>query len=135
MSSDFSQTMLIGRLGKDPIKSSDNAPCKFSIATAYKPKNGDEKTEWHNICAFGKLGETCMRFLKKGRLVHVVGRNSTTRYEKNGVTHYSTEVIADVVGFMDNPNSGQGNNSYQGNQNDNDYQGQQDTPPINDDTF
>ncbi len=68
----LNKVMLIGHLGKDPELSytpNGTAVCKFSIATdeSYKGDDGNvvQKTEWHNITAWRKLGEICAQYLKK----------------------------------------------------------------------
>ena len=77
---------------------------KFRIATSEKWKTNDgelkEKTEWHRISVFGKQGENCAKFLAKGRQVLVDGSLQTSSYEKDGQTHYSTDVVARNVQFL-----------------------------------
>ncbi len=91
-----------GRLGKDPeIKHTKNgkAVCHFSVATTNK-WDGGEKTEWHNIIAWGKLGETCGQYLSKGAEVFVEGRIETREWtDKDGKKCYKTEIIAANVQF------------------------------------
>lgn len=78
--------------------------CNFSVATSErrKGKNGEweKATEWHNVVSFGKSAETHGRFLDKGSLVCVVGRLQTSKYDKDGQTHYATKIIADSVEFL-----------------------------------
>ena len=68
----------------------------FSIATdeSYKDKTGKkiEKTEWHNIVAWGSLAETISKYFTKGSEILVEGKLGTRSYEKDGVKHYSTEI-------------------------------------------
>lgn len=93
--------ILIGRLGKDPevrYTQDGSMVTSFSLATdeKWKDKNGDyqQKTEWHNIVAFGKLAEICGNHLSKGSLVFVDGKISTKQWEdKDGVKRYKTEII------------------------------------------
>ena len=60
-----------------------------------------EYTEWVNIEAWGRLGEVCQEYLKKGSLVYLEGRLKTDRYEaKEGDTRYYTKVVAQVVQFL-----------------------------------
>ena len=100
----FNQVVLIGNLGKDPeIKTlkEDNEMATFSIATTERYKKDDEwvdKTEWHNIVVWQKGAVTaCKNTLQKGTTVYVVGKMTTRKYEKDGQTHYSTEVQANQV--------------------------------------
>lgn len=97
----------IGNLGKDPeIKflESGNAVTKFSIAITEKwTKDGEkqERTEWVNIEAWGKLAELAAEYLKKGSKCFVEGKLRTDKYQKEGQDHYSTKVIASTVQFLD----------------------------------
>ena len=98
--SSLNKATLIGRLGQDPeIKtfSGGASVTNFSIATSEKFKNKageqQEKTEWHNIQSWGKLGEICGQYLKKGSLVYIEGRIETREYEdKNNVKKYATSI-------------------------------------------
>lgn len=105
--SGVNKVIILGRLGKDP--ENNNGAVKFSIATSekFQDRSGQnqEKTEWHNIVAFGKLGEICLRFLAKGRMVFVEGKLSTSSYEKNGVKMFSTQIVASNVQFLSGGNS------------------------------
>jgi single-strand DNA-binding protein len=95
------KAILLGRLGKDPeVKTFEggNSVTNFSLATSkrYKDKNGEkqEKTEWHNIAAWGALGEICAKYLTKGSQVYLEGEINTRKWEdKEGVTRYSTEIV------------------------------------------
>ena len=104
----ISKTILLGRLGKDTelkYTAGGAAVCKFSLATseAWVDKQGQkqEKTEWHNITVFGKTGENCNKFLNKGSLVYIEGKNQTTSYEKDGQKLYFTSVTATIIKFLD----------------------------------
>lgn len=101
------KAILIGRIGKDPIVEflqSGTAVCKFSMATSEKftDKAGakQEKTEWHNIVAYGKLAEICGEWLKKGALVYIEGKIQTRSWDKDGVKHYMTEILADQMRML-----------------------------------
>jgi single-strand DNA-binding protein len=102
----LNKVMLIGRLGRDPeIRYSQQgiAVVNFPLATSeqWTDKNTgerQEKTEWHRIVVFGKQGEVCEKYLSKGREVFIEGRLQTRTYEKEGQTHYITEVV--VSGFQ-----------------------------------
>ena len=98
---------LIGRLTKDPEvrygAESQTAVAKFSIAIDRgKDKNGESRgTDFPNIVCFGKTAELVERFVSKGRLVGIQGRIQTGKYEKDGRTVYTTDVLADRVEFLD----------------------------------
>jgi len=102
------KVFLVGRLGRDPeIRYSQDGRgiCNFSVATSneWKDKNTGEKkerTEWSRIVAFGKLAEICGQYLSKGRQVYVEGKLQTRQWEKEGVTMYTTEIVASEVQFL-----------------------------------
>lgn len=96
----LNQCNFIGRLGKDPetkYTANQDAISNFSIACSekYKSKSGEmeEKTEWVNCTAFGRLGEICSQYLTKGSLVYISGKMNTRKWEDNsGNTRYSTGI-------------------------------------------
>jgi single-strand DNA-binding protein len=98
----------VGNLGKDPEMSylpSGQAVTKFSLATSrsYKDKSGElkEETEWHNIVAWGKLGEICAQYLKKGRQAYVEGRIQTRTWEgRDGNKRTSVDIVAENVQML-----------------------------------
>lgn len=106
--SGINKVILIGRLGRDPevrYTPDGAAIANFSIATSeeWKDKATGEKrerTEWHRIVAFRKLGEICGEYLSKGRQVYIEGRLQTRSWEKDGVTRYTTEIVASDVQFL-----------------------------------
>ena len=113
----INKVIIIGRLGNDPevrYTPSGSPVAKFSVATSeeWKDKNSGEKkerTEWHRITAWGKLGEICGEYLSKGRQVYVEGRLQTSSYDdKEGVKRYSTEIVASDVQFLGSKESGGG---------------------------
>lgn len=104
----INKVILVGNLGKDPEVSytpSGTAVAKFSIATSEKwtdKGTGEkkDKTEWHRITAFGKLGEICGEYLSKGKQVYIEGKLSYGSYEKDGVTRYTTDIIASQMQML-----------------------------------
>jgi len=105
----INRVFLIGRLGKDPeVRHTPDgtAVANFSIATSeeWKDKNSGEKrerTEWHRIVAWRRLGEICGEYLAKGRQVYIEGRIQTREWEdKEGSKRYTTEIIASQVQFL-----------------------------------
>jgi single-strand DNA-binding protein len=104
----LNKVVLIGNLGRDPEISRSQqglAVVNFSIATSeqWTDKNtGDrqEKTEWHNIVVFGKQAETCEKYLSKGSQIFIEGRLQTRNYEKEGQTHYRTEIVVSNFQFL-----------------------------------
>ena len=98
---------IIGRTTKEPevrhIPDSQLAVASFTVAID-RPKKGEEKkTDFPRVKAFGKTAELCEKYMFKGQLVAVQGRIQTGSYEKDGVTVYTTDVIADRVQFLQWP--------------------------------
>jgi single-strand DNA-binding protein len=104
----LNKIMLIGNLGRDPeIKYSQQglAVVNFPIATNEQwidKATGEkqDKTEWHRVVAFGKQAETLEKYLSKGRQVYIEGRLQARNYEKDGQTHYITEVVVTNFQFL-----------------------------------
>ena len=104
----LNKVMIIGHLGSDPElrhTTSGHSVTRFNVATNeyWKSKTGEqnEKTEWHRIVAWGRLGEICHQHLGKGRQVYIEGRLQTRSWEDNqNVKKYSTEIIASTVQFL-----------------------------------
>ena len=105
----INKVILIGRLGRDPevrYTPDGTAVANFSIATSTEwtdKGSGDkkEKTEWHRIVAWRRLGEICGEYLAKGRQVYVEGRLQTREWEdRDGNKRYTTEVVATDVQFL-----------------------------------
>lgn len=98
----LNKVMLIGRLGADPeIRSTTDGTtvATFRIATTevWKDRNNEkqERTEWHTIIAWRRLGEIARDYLKKGRLVYIEGRIQSREYEtRDGTKRKVTEIIA-----------------------------------------
>lgn len=100
----MNNVILIGRLVRDPelryTSGSQMAVCKFTLAIDRRSRE-EKKTDFPNVICFGKTAENCEKFLAKGRKVAVQGRLQTGSYEKDGVKHYTTDVIADNVEFLE----------------------------------
>jgi single-strand DNA-binding protein len=111
----LNKVMLIGHLGKDPelkYTPSGVPVASFSIATnrSWKDESGNpvEKTDWHNIVAWRKLGEICSEHLKKGSKVYVEGRLETRNYDdKEGKKVYVTEININDMIMLDSKGSSQ----------------------------
>ncbi len=107
------KAFVLGNLGKDPeLRQTPNGVnvCSFSVATSeHYTKNGQkvEETDWHNIVVWDKQAEACGKFLTKGSKVFVEGKMKTRKYDdKNGITRYTTEIIASKVDFVSTKNDG-----------------------------
>ena len=97
----LNKVMLIGNLGANPevrYTQGGKAVANFSIATNEKWTGKDgvaqEKTEWHKIVVWDKLAEICGKYLTKGKQVYIEGKLQTREWEKDGVRHWSTEIVA-----------------------------------------
>jgi single-strand DNA-binding protein len=104
----LNRVQLIGRLGKDPegkFTPTGKKVAHFSVAISnhWKTKEGEAKeyTEWVNVEAWGRLGEVCQEYLKKGSLVFVEGRLKTDRYEDKGEIKFYTKVVALSMQMLD----------------------------------
>ncbi|MBX2944545.1 MAG: single-stranded DNA-binding protein [Cyclobacteriaceae bacterium] len=112
--SGVNKVILVGRLGKDPeVRNLDSgvAVANFSIATSetYRDKTTNEKkeiTEWHNIVLWRGLAEIAQKYLHKGDMVYIEGKLRTRSWEKEGVTRYITEVVADNMTMLSTKSSG-----------------------------
>jgi len=101
------KVILIGNLGRDPetrYLPNGDAVTSISVATTetWKDKNGDkqEKTEWHRVSLFRRLGEIAGEYLKKGSQVYIEGRIEYREYEKDGQKRYSTDIIASEMKML-----------------------------------
>lgn len=101
------KVILVGNLGADPemrYTASGTAVCKFRLATSerYKDRQGNmqERTDWHRVTAWGKLAEICGQYLAKGKQVYIEGRLEYGSYEKDGVKHYTTDIIANTMQML-----------------------------------
>jgi single-strand DNA-binding protein len=103
----LNKTFLLGNLTRDPelrALPSGMQVASFGLATnrVYKDKDGSRKeaVDFHNIVVFGKQGELCSQYLKKGQTVLIEGRIQTRSWDdKDGQKKYRTEIIADRVQF------------------------------------
>ena len=102
------KVIILGRLGADPeLRSSPSGvtTCNLSIATSinWTDKNsGDkkEKTEWHRVVFFGRPAEVIDQYMKKGQQLYVEGRLETSKYEKDGIERFSTNIIGESFNFI-----------------------------------
>jgi single-strand DNA-binding protein len=94
------KVIIIGRLGKDPevrYMPNGEAVANFSLATTEKWKDNSgekqERTEWHNLVAYRRIAEVIGEYVKKGAMLYIEGKLQTRKWEKDGVTRYTTEII------------------------------------------
>ena len=109
MAASVNKVILIGNLGRDPetrFTNSGTSVTNFSLATkeSFADKSGtrQDRTDWHNIIVWGRQGETCAQYLKKGSSVYVEGRISYREYEaKDGSGKRKvTAIVAMRVQFL-----------------------------------
>ena len=116
MARGVNKVILVGNLGNDPeVKYTQGgmAVTTLSLATTSvrKDKDGNqqERTEWHRVKLFGKLGEIAGEYLKKGRQVYIEG---SIRYDKftgaDGVEKYFTDIVADEMQMLGGGGEGGG---------------------------
>jgi single-strand DNA-binding protein len=120
--SGVNKVILVGRLGKEPeVRNLDNGAvvANFSVATSevYKDRTTGERkeaTEWHNIVLWRGLAEVAQKYLHKGDMVYIEGKLRTRSWEKDGVTRYTTEIIADNMTMLSGKSGGGsgGTNEY-----------------------
>jgi single-strand DNA-binding protein len=112
--SGVNKVILVGRLGKDPeVRNLENGAsvASFTLATSesYKDRTTGEKkevTEWHNIVLWRTLAEISQKYLHKGDMVYIEGKLRTRSWEKEGVTRYTTEVVADSMTMLSTKGAG-----------------------------
>ena len=108
----MNSVVLIGRLARDPELSytpnTQTAVCRFTLAVDRPRRQGeDQGADFLRITVFGRQAETCDRYLSKGRQAAVHGRIETGSYKnREGVTVYTTDIIADGVEFLGGGNGG-----------------------------
>ena len=108
----MNSVVLIGRLARDPELSytpnTQTAVCRFTLAVDRPRRQGeDQGADFLRITVFGRQAETCDRYLSKGRQAAVHGRIETGSYKnREGVTVYTTDIIADRVEFLGGGNGG-----------------------------
>jgi single-strand DNA-binding protein len=118
MAYSLNKAVLIGNVGGDPQLSYSESGvgyCRFSLATSYSIKNKEgnweNKTDWHNIVAFGKVAELCARQLKKGSKLYLEGKITYDEYEKDSIRRKTVSIIVnnifDLVFFDKKDNTSQ----------------------------
>jgi len=136
------KVILVGNLGRDAelrYTPGGAAVCTLNMATTEKwnDKSGSkqEKTEWHRVVLWGKMGESISGYLTKGKQVYVEGRLQTRQWDdKDGNKRYTTEIRCDKVVML----GGGGERSERSTERDDsaygpDDSGQQQVTPTDDD--
>lgn len=102
------KVILIGNLGGEPdvrMTTDGRSVAILNIATSYSYRNQagervDEPTEWHRVVFFGRTAETCQKYLHKGSSVYVEGRLKTRKWEKDGITRSTTEIMGESMTML-----------------------------------
>jgi len=105
----LNRVQLIGNLGRDPeerytAKGKRYTRFPLAVNRIWTDAEGEKQqaTDWFLVEAWGKLGEICQQYLRKGRLVYVEGRLQTDRWEdEKGETRYLTKVVATSMQMLD----------------------------------
>ena len=100
----MNKVILMGRLTKDPEtrQAGETIVTKFSIAVDRRRKTeGGQAADFPSIVAFGKTAEFINKYFHKGMKIALDGRIQTGSYDKDGVKHYTTEVVAENVEFAE----------------------------------
>jgi len=116
MAKSVNKVILLGNVGKDPdikVLPSGQPVANFGLATSerYKDQQGNfqEKTEWHNLTAYGKLAEIVRDYVKKGNKLYAEGRLTTRSWDDkdSGKKVYRTEIVVNDISLL----SGRGDDS------------------------
>lgn len=132
MARGINKVILIGNVGQDPevkYMPSGGAVTNISVATSetWKDKNTgqpQERTEWHRVVFFNRLGEIAGEYLRKGSKVYIEGALRTRKWQaQDGTDRYTTEIVANEMqmldGRSDNAGGGMGGDTGGGNYNQN----------------
>ncbi|SBV35570.1 Single-stranded DNA-binding protein [uncultured Stenotrophomonas sp.] len=122
MARGINKVILVGNLGNDPdvkYTQSGMAVTRISLATTSVRKdrdgNNQERTEWHRVVFFGKLGEIAGEYLRKGSQVYVEGELRYDKYTgQDGVEKYSTDIVANEMQMLGGRGEGGGGGGYGG---------------------
>ena len=116
MARGVNKVILVGNIGQDPetrFSGSGAAITNASIATSESWKDKQtgqqqERTEWHRVVFFNRLGEIAGEYLKKGSKVYVEGSLRTRKWQdKSGQDKYTTEIVANEMQMLDSRGAGQ----------------------------
>jgi len=109
MARGINKVIIVGNVGGDPetrYMPSGSAVTNVTVATneSWKDKaSGEQKerTEWHRVVMFNRLGEIAAEYLRKGSQVYIEGKLRTNKWQdKSGNDRYTTEIIADEMQML-----------------------------------
>jgi single-strand DNA-binding protein len=114
----INKVILVGNVGKDPVVQylkEDVPVARFTLATSetYRDKKGEKvtNTEWHNIVAWRNTAKVVEQYIKKGAQLYIEGKITNRSYEKDGVTKYMTEIVANTIQMLGRAESGSSSSS------------------------
>ncbi len=137
---DINKVILVGRLGGDPVQKETRSGIpvvSFSLATSRRVKGQEagspvedgqgmgersaessqefqEETQWHRVISWGRQGEACAQYLKKGQPVYVEGFFRSRNYSgKDGTARTSFEVHAEKVSFLGGHSGGRKKSEFE----------------------
>ena len=115
MAKGINKVILVGNLGGDPETSGPATKITVATSESWKDKEGQqqERTEWHRVVFFSRLGEIVAQYLRKGSKVYIEGSLRTNQWEKDGQKHYTTEIVAREMQMLDSKGGGQQGGGYQ----------------------
>lgn len=105
----INKATLIGHVGKEPeikVLESGVKAGTFTLATTekgYTLQNGTtvpDRTEWHNIVVWRGLAELAEKWIGKGSQIYIEGKITTRSWDKDGVKHYRTEIVAENIQLL-----------------------------------
>ena len=114
MANGINRVIIIGNVGQDPetrYLPSGEAVTNLSVATSESWKDQQsgarkDRVEWNRVVAFGKLAEIISEYARKGSKVYLSGSLRTRKWEKDGQTHYTTEIVAREMQLLDRREGG-----------------------------
>ena len=115
MARGVNKVILVGNVGGDPetkFLPSGGAVTNLTVATSESWKDKQtgqqqERTEWHKIVFFNRLAEIAAEYVKKGSKIYIEGQLRTRNWEKDGVKHYTTEIVCSEMQMLDSRQGGQ----------------------------
>ena len=114
MAKGVNRVIILGNVGQDPetkYMPSGGAVTNLSIATSESWKDKQtgqqqERTEWHKVVFFNRLAEIASEYVRKGSKLYIEGQLRTRNWEKDGVKHYTTEIVASEMQMLDSRQGG-----------------------------
>lgn len=101
-------SIIVGNLTKDPLKveGTEKTLARLNVACKenYTDEDGNRPSQFFNVCVWGAVAENCLKYLKKGSKVAIIGKIQNRSWEQDGVKKYATEIIASEIEFISTAN-------------------------------